>query len=464
MTTYNVAIIGSGPGGYVAAIRAAQRGMKTVIIEKEHIGGVCLNWGCIPTKVIIHSVNTLREIRKASDLGINVEGINFDMSRIIARSRNVSERLSNGVTYLLKKHNITVINGYAKLNSKNEIQVENKEKEHIQTIKAKNIIIATGSQPKILPHLPIDGKDVISSRHALERETLPLSMAIIGAGAIGVEFAYIYKHLGVEITIIEALDVLLPVEDAEISRELLKQFKKQKIRCMLQSKVQKISKNDKSIELTIEDPKGSSTLNVETVLSAIGVSPNTADIGLDTVGIKQEKGFIIVDKYQQTNIAGIYAIGDVTGIPMLAHKASKEALISIDHIQGKTPKPLNKMFIPGCTYCEPQIASIGLREKDVVEKNIEYKVSKVYYRAIGKAQAVNHIDGFLKCIIDKKTRKIIGAHCIGAEATELIAELTVAITQGLQIDALAETIHAHPTLSELILETAENALGEAIHV
>ncbi len=464
MTTYNVAIIGSGPGGYVAAIRAAQRGMKTVIIEKEHIGGVCLNWGCIPTKVIIHSVNTLREIRKASDLGINVEGINFDMSRIIARSRNVSERLSNGVTYLLKKHNITVINGYAKLNSKNEIQVENKEKEHIQTIKAKNIIIATGSQPKILPHLPIDGKDVISSRHALERETLPLSMAIIGAGAIGVEFAYIYKHLGVEVTIIEALDVLLPVEDAEISRELLKQFKKQKIRCMLQSKIQKISKNDKSIELTIEDPKGSSTLNVETVLSAIGVSPNTADIGLDTVGIKQEKGFIIVDKYQQTNIAGIYAIGDVTGIPMLAHKASKEALISIDHIQGKTPKPLNKMFIPGCTYCEPQIASIGLREKDVVEKNIEYKVSKVYYRAIGKAQAVNHIDGFLKCIIDKKTRKIIGAHCIGAEATELIAELTVAITQGLQIDALAETIHAHPTLSELILETAENALGEAIHV
>ena len=464
MTTYNVAIIGSGPGGYVAAIRAAQRGMKTVIIEKEHIGGVCLNWGCIPTKVIIHSVNTLREIRKASDLGINVEGINFDMSRIIARSRNVSERLSNGVTYLLKKHNITVINGYAKLSSKNEIQVENKEKEHIQTIKAKNIIIATGSQPKILPHLPIDGKDVISSRHALERETLPLSMAIIGAGAIGVEFAYIYKHLGVEVTIIEALDVLLPVEDAEISRELLKQFKKQKIRCMLQSKIQKISKNDKSIELTIEDPKGSSTLNVETVLSAIGVSPNTADIGLDTVGIKQEKGFIIVNKYQQTNIAGIYAIGDVTGIPMLAHKASKEALISIDHIQGKTPKPLNKMFIPGCTYCEPQIASIGLREKDVVEKNIEYKVSKVYYRAIGKAQAVNHIDGFLKCIIDKKTRKIIGAHCIGAEATELIAELTVAITQGLQIDALAETIHAHPTLSELILETAENALGEAIHV
>ena len=464
MTTYNVAIIGSGPGGYVAAIRAAQRGMKTVIIEKEHIGGVCLNWGCIPTKVIIHSVNTLREIRKASDLGINVEGINFDMSRIIARSRNVSERLSNGVTYLLKKHNITVINGYAKLNSKNEIQVENKEKEHIQTIKAKNIIIATGSQPKILPHLPIDGKDVISSRHALERETLPLSMAIIGAGAIGVEFAYIYKHLGVEVTIIEALDVLLPVEDAEISRELLKQFKKQKIRCMLQSKVQKISKNDKSIELTIGGPKGSSTLNVETVLSAIGVSPNTADIGLDTVGIKQEKGFIIVDKYQQTNIAGIYAIGDVTGIPMLAHKASKEALISIDHIQGKTPKPLNKMFIPGCTYCEPQIASIGLREKDVVEKNIEYKVSKVYYRAIGKAQAVNHIDGFLKCIIDKKTRKIIGAHCIGAEATELIAELAVAITQGLQIDALAETIHAHPTLSELILETAENALGEAIHV
>ncbi len=464
MSIYDVAIIGSGPGGYVAAIRAAQRGMETVIIEKEHIGGICLNWGCIPTKAIIHSVNTLREIRKASDLGIDVERINFDMSRIIARSRNVSGRLSNGVSYLLKKHNITVIDGYARLSSKNEIQVENKEKAHIQTIKAKNIIIATGSRPKALSHLSIDGKDVISSRHALERETLPLSIAIIGAGAIGVEFAYIYKHLGVGVTVIEALDSLLPVEDAEISRELLKQFKKQKIRCMLQSKVQEIVKKDKDLELTIEGPKGSSTLNVETVFSAIGVSPNTADIGLDTVGIKQERGFIVVDEHQQTNIAGIYAIGDVAGMPMLAHKASKEALISIDHIQGKKTKPLNKMFIPGCTYCEPQVASIGFREKDAEEKNIEYEISKVYYRAIGKAQAVNHIDGFLKCIIDKKTRKILGAHCIGAEATELIAELTVAITQELQIDDLAETIHAHPTLSELIMETAENAMGEAIHV
>jgi dihydrolipoyl dehydrogenase len=463
MNKYDLAVIGSGPGGYVAAIRAAQRGLNTVLIEKEHIGGICLNWGCIPTKAIIRSVNVLRDIQAASELGIDLDSYTVNVPKIIERSRGVADRLTKGIAYLLNKQGVTIIEGYARLQGNSQIDIEKLDKS-TELIEAKNIIIATGARSKALPHIPIDGKKIISSREALELSDLPQSMAIMGAGAIGVEFAYIYKHLGVDVTLIEALDTLLPNEDLDISKELHKSFKKQKIKTMLSTKVMKMEKREDGVLLSLEGPKGESELLVDILLSAVGVTPNSEDIGLDKAGVKTERGTILADNKQQTNIAGIYAIGDVAGAPCLAHKASKEALIAIDHIQGKDIKPLDKDQIPGCTYCEPQVASVGLREQDALDKNIEHEISKVHYRAIGKAVATGHIDGFMKFVVDAKSKKILGAHCIGSEATELIAELTLAVTKGLTVHDLADTIHAHPTLSELTMETAENALGEAIHV
>lgn len=462
METCDVMVIGAGPGGYVAAIRSAQRGLKTALVEKEHIGGICLNWGCIPTKAIIRSVNTLKDISIAESLGIEVESYKANMDTIIDRSRGVSEKLTKGIAFLLKKHGVKVYEGYGRLTDKTSVEVR-KDDGTVETVKADNIIIATGAKTKALPHIPIDGKDVISSREALVLKELPASMAVMGAGAIGVEFAYIYKNLGVEVTVIEALDALLPNEDEEISKEVLKNFKKQKIKAMISTRVMGMEKTPEGIKLSLEGPKGSSELVVEKLLSAVGVQPNSDKIGAEELGLEIERGFITVNGNQQTNIPNIYAIGDVAGNPCLAHKASKEGLIAIDHIQGKEVEPLNKDHIPGCTYCEPQVASVGLREKDAVDRGIEVLTSKVYYRAIGKAVASGHIDGFMKFVVDAGSKKILGAHCIGSEATELIAELTLAVTKGLTVKDVAETIHAHPTLSELTMETAENAMGEAIH-
>jgi len=462
MDKYDLVVIGSGPGGYVAAIRAAQRGLTTALIEKENIGGVCLNWGCIPTKAIIRSVNTLRDLKGAGELGIEVGEPTIDMGKIIARSRDVADRLSKGVVFLLKKNNVTVYEGFAQVLADKRIQiVHHDDKEVIET---DHIIIATGAKAKTLPHIPIDGKNVISSREALELTELPESMAVIGAGAIGVEFAYIYKHLGVDVTIIEALDVLLPNEDAEISKEVLKNFKKQKIKALVSTKVMSMEKTPEGIKLSLLGPKGESELVVDKLLSAVGVQPNSNGIVAEELGLELDHGFIKVNEKQETNISGIYAIGDVAGNPCLAHKASKEGLIAVDSIQGKDGTSLNKDHIPGCTYCEPQVASVGLTERAAEERGIAYETSKVHYRAIGKAIASGHIDGFMKFVVDPKSKVIIGAHCIGSEATELIAELTLAVTKGLTVHDLAETIHAHPTLSELTMETAENALGEAIHV
>ncbi|MDZ7797934.1 MAG: dihydrolipoyl dehydrogenase [Candidatus Marinimicrobia bacterium] len=402
MDVYDLAVIGSGPGGYAAAIRAAQRGVKTVIVEKEDVGGICLNWGCIPTKAIIHSVDTLGGMRTASGLGIEAENVKFDMKKIISRSRDVAGRLSKGVNFLLKKHDIKLVKGIAELKNDRELLVRNGDNDPLR-IKAENIIIASGSHPKQLPHIPIDEKYVISSRRALELEELPASLAVIGAGPIGVEFAYIYRQLGVEVTLIEALDSLLPNEDDDVSRELLKEFKKQKIRCLLNSKVSEVTKKDKELQLKIDGAKGENELSVEKILSAVGVVPNSENIGLEECGIKTEKGFISVDEFQETNVKGVYAIGDVAGNPCLAHKATREGLIAVDRILGRSPHPLNKGHIPACTYCKPQVASVGLSEKDAQSKNIEYEISKVNYRAVGKAAAIGEINGFLKCLSDKES-------------------------------------------------------------
>ena len=375
----------------------------------------------------------------------------------------MADRLSKGIVFLLKKNKVDLYEGRAEVCPQHQVKVVVDNGEEI-LLSSKNIIIATGARSKELPHIKIDGKHVISSRHALEMNELPSRMAIMGAGAIGIEFAYIYHHLGVDVTIIEALDALLPNEDNEISKELHKQFKKQKITALLSTKVMNIKEDGDDVLLHLEGPKGESDLRVNVLLSAVGVTPNTEHLGLETCGIEMERGFIKVNTNQETSVKGIYAIGDVAGNPCLAHKASKEGQIAIDHIQGKSVKSLNKLHIPGCTYCEPQVASVGLTEQEAESKAIEYTVSKVYYRSIGKAVASGHIDGFMKFIVDAKTKRILGAHCIGSEATELIAELTLAVSHEMTIEDMIETIHAHPTLSELVLETAENALGEAIHV
>ncbi|MDD3966494.1 MAG: dihydrolipoyl dehydrogenase [Candidatus Neomarinimicrobiota bacterium] len=462
MLNYDVAVIGSGPGGYVAAIRAAQRGFKTVLIEKDRIGGVCLNWGCIPTKAIIHSAAALGLLREASELGIGTGEFSADLPQIIARSRKIADQLGKGVAFQLKKNKVDILEGHAKLLGGKRIRVS-KPGGDTEEIEAKAIILASGSRPKELPHIPIDGKRVIGSRHALELAQLPTSIAVIGAGAIGVEFAWIYRQLGVEVLLIEALDSLLPNEDAEISAELLRQFKKQKIRCYLKSKVIEVRREADALLLQLENPGGREELRVETLLSAVGVRANIEDIGLEEAGIELENGFIRVDANQRTGAEGIYAVGDVAGNPCLAHKASKEGLIAVDHISGKKVRPLDKNAIPACTYCEPQVASAGLRERDAEQQGIDYGIAKVNYRSIGKAIAVGRFDGFLKCIYEKKSGRLLGAHCIGAEATELIAELTLALSRGLSMEEIADVIHAHPTLSELILESAEQALGEGIH-
>jgi dihydrolipoamide dehydrogenase len=463
MSKYDLVVIGSGPGGYVAAIRGAQRGLNTALVEKEQIGGICLNWGCIPTKAIIRSVNALRDIRNAGELGIDIDAFSINMDRIIERSRDVAGRLSKGVEFLLKKNNVSVFEGSGRILADKKIEITAKDDAET-IIHADNIIIATGARTKALPHIPIDGQDIISSREALELKNLPESMAVMGAGAIGVEFAYIYKHLGVDVTIIEALDALLPNEDEEISKEVLKNFKKQKIKSLISTKVMDVKKTSDGLELKLAGPKGESDLVVDKLLSAVGVRANTEHIIDPELDLALENDFIKVNDKQQTNLPDIYAIGDVAGNPCLAHKASKEALIAIDSIQGKDVDALNKDHIPGCTYCEPQVASVGLSEKQAEERGLDFNVSKVHYRAIGKAIASGHIDGFMKFVVDAKTNVILGAHCVGSEATELIAELTLAVTKGMTVHDLADTIHAHPTLSELTMETAEHALGEAIHV
>ncbi|MFA6617524.1 MAG: dihydrolipoyl dehydrogenase [Candidatus Neomarinimicrobiota bacterium] len=463
MNKYDLVVIGSGPGGYVAAIRSAQRGLKTALIEKEHIGGVCLNWGCIPTKAIIKSVNTFRDIQTAASLGIELGEAKADVKKIVARSRQVADQLSKGISFLLKKNKVDIYDGFGKLLDANTIQVEKNDGEVI-CIETADVILATGAKPKALPHIQPDGKKILTSKHALALDELPEKMAIMGAGAIGLEFAYIYKHLGVELTIIEALDAIAPNEDAEISKELLKQYKKQKIKSLVSTKVMKVEDNGDGLKLILEGPKGESELEVDMLLSAVGVTPNTQGLGLEELGIEMDGQFIKVNDKQETNVKHVYAIGDVAGNPCLAHKASKEGLIAIDNIQAKSVEALKKDAIPACTYCEPQVASIGLSEEVAVERGLDYHISKVFYRAIGKAIAVGHVDGFMKFVVEKESGKILGAHCIGAEATELIAELSLAVTKGMTVKDVAETIHAHPTLSEITMETAENALGEAIHV
>ena len=460
---YDVAVIGSGPGGYVAAIRASQLNLKTVLIEREKLGGICLNWGCIPTKALLKSAEIYSLFNNAKEFGLSVENISFDFSKIIERSRKVADINSKGVEFLMKKNKIDVVFGTAKLKKLGKIEVtgtDNKSSE----IDAKHIIIATGGRPKSIPGLDIDGNKIIEYKKAMSLEKKPQSMVIIGGGAIGVEFAYFFNQFGTDVTIIEMLDHLLPIEDHEIADILEKSFKKNKINIHVSTKVDSIVKTKSGVDISFMKNGKTDTVSAEKALIAIGIQGNVEGLGLESLGVTIDKGFIPVNEWYQTDVEGIYAIGDVIGPPLLAHVASHEAITCVEKIAGKTPHVLNYDSIPGCTYCQPQVASIGLTEKKAIDEGYDVAIGKFPYTASGKARAIGERTGIVKLIFDKKYGELLGAHIIGAEATELIAELGIAKTFETTAREIASTIHAHPTLSEMIMEAAGDSLGEAIHI
>lgn len=459
---YDVAIIGGGPGGYVAAIKASQIGLKPVLIEREHLGGICLNWGCIPTKALLRSAEIMTTINHAKDFGIEVGKVNFDFEKIIQRSRDVSKKLTSGVGYLMKKNKIDVIDGTAKLKGANTLSV--KTKDGNETVKAKNIIIATGGRARHLPGLAPDGEFIWTYREALKPDVMPKKLCVIGSGAIGVEFASFFNALGAEVTIIEIADRIVPVEDAEISAAALKAFKKAGMTIRTECTVSETKPGDKQIELTIKDKNDKTdTLTVDRVIAATGIVPNVEDIGLEDLGIELERGFIKTDGHGRTNVKGVYAIGDVTNPPWLAHKASHEGIIAIETIAGHDVAPLDANLVPGCTYTNPQIASVGLTEQEAKAAGHKVKVGKFPFQANGKALALGEPDGMIKTIFDEKTGELLGAHMIGTEVTELIQGYAIAMGLETTEHELMETIFPHPTLSEMMHESVLDAYDIALH-
>jgi len=461
--SYDIAVIGSGPGGYVAAIRASQLKMKTVMIEGYMLGGVCLNWGCIPTKALLKSAEVYEEIKKAKSYGLKVDNVSADFPAIVKRSRRVADMNSKGVDLLLKQNNVDVIYGSASFKTDRTLIVELKEGEK-QEISAKHIIIATGGRPRSIPGIEIDGEKVINSSHAMILDEIPKSLLVMGAGAIGVEFAYLYAVLGTKVTIVEMLDSLLPIEDREITDTLAKSFKKLGIKIFTSSVVKELEKTDSGVKVSVASGDSVDVLEADKALMAIGIQGNVEKLNLEAAGVQNERSFIPVNKWYQTNIDSIYAIGDIIGPPLLAHVASHEAVTCVEKISGLDAHKVNYDSIPGCTYCQPQVASIGLTEEKASEKGLDVKIGRFPYSASGKAKAVGSRDGMVKLIFDKADDKLLGAHIIGAEATELLTELGLAKALGATDLDLSRTMHAHPTLSEMIMEAAAAARGEAIHI
>jgi len=459
---YDLVVIGSGPGGYVAAIKAAQEGLKTAIVEKDEIGGICLNWGCIPTKAILRSAEIYEYLKNSSSFGIYSEKISFDLPFIINRSREIAQRLSKGVSFLMKKNNIDVIGGKGKLLSPKEVEVLGEEKINL---KASFILLATGAMPISLPPLPFDHKKVLSYKDALQLTEMPQSLIIIGGGAIGVEFAYFYSALGVSVTLIELLPNLLPSADREISETLEKSFTKRGIKVLTNAKVLQGEVADKDVTLFIEKEKNKEVLKADKVLVAIGVAPNTENLGLEEIGTaKNSYGFIEVNKYYQTNVPSVYAIGDCIGPPLLAHSASQEGVHSINSIKGKPLPPIDPLKVPICVYSQPQVAYVGYTEEKLKEEKIPYKIGKFPYRPNGKALCLGETDGFVKVLIGKEYGELLGCHIIGAEATEMIMEYTLGMETEITYKEILSTVHPHPTLHEITLEAVESAVGKAIHL
>ena len=460
---YDIIVIGSGPGGYVAAVRAAQAGKRTAIVEREALGGVCLNWGCIPTKALLKSASVYHYVKNAAAYGIDIEGeAKADISKIVARSRGVAETMSKGIDFLMKKNKIDVLRGHGSIESKGVVAVENEEGRTLY--EADHIILATGARPRQMPFIPVDGEKIITSREALVIKELPESIVVIGSGAIGSEFAFLFAQLGVKVTIVEYLPNLMPLEDEEVSKTMERAFRKMRATVYTGTTVKAACVNDGGrCEVDIEGKKGAETLVADMVLAAVGIKTNTENIGLEKVGIELERDKIKVDEHYQTAVEGIYAIGDLIPTPALAHVASAEAIHCVDAICGRSPQPIDYSTIPSCVYTSPEVASVGLTEKQAAEKGIELKVGRFQFTASGKAAAAGERDGFVKLLFDAATDKLIGAHFVGMNVTEMIAEPTVAKALGATAEVLAHTIHPHPTMNEAVMEAAEAALGHAIH-
>ena len=463
---FDVLVIGSGPGGYVAAIRAAQLGKNVGIVERESLGGICLNWGCIPTKALLKSAQVFEYINHASDYGIKIAEATADFGQIVKRSRGVADGMSKGIQFLMKKNKITVIMGNAKLTKNKEVEVKD-ETGKITSYSADHIILATGGRAKQLPNLPIDGTHVIEYRRAMSLDSLPKKMVVVGAGAIGVEFAYFYKSLGTDVTIVEFMEQgLVPREDADISKELGKIFKKKGIQVLANTSVEKIEKNKAGVSVYAKDRKDGKEqiLDCDIVLSAAGVTPNIENIGLEEAGVLIEKGMVKVDAFYRTNVPGIYAIGDIVPGPALAHVASAEGITCVEAICGHHPEPIDYNNIPGCTYCSPEIASVGHTEATALAAGYEIRIGKFPFSASGKASAAGAKDGFVKVIFDKKYGEFLGAHMIGMNVTEMIAEVVVARKLETTGHEIIKSIHPHPTMSEAVMEAAAAAYGEVIHL
>ncbi|MDP5078573.1 MAG: dihydrolipoyl dehydrogenase [Nonlabens sp.] len=463
MSNYDVIVLGSGPGGYVTAIRASQLGLKTAIVEKESLGGVCLNWGCIPTKALIKSADVFNYLKHAADYGLKADNVDKDFDAVVKRSRNVAEGMSKGVQFLLKKNKIDVIMGYGTVKKGKKIEVK-AEDGTISTVEAKHIIIATGAKSRVLPNLPQDGKKVIGYREAMTLESQPKRLVVVGSGAIGVEFAYFYNAMGTEVTIVEYLDRIVPVEDVDISKQLERSFKKTGINIMTSSEVTKVDTSGDGVKVTVKTAKGEETIEADIVLSAVGIETNLTGIGLEEVGISTDRGKVLVNQWYQTNIPGYYAIGDITAGPALAHVASAEGILCVEKIADMHVEPLDYGNIPGCTYATPEIASVGMTEAQAKEAGHEIKVGKFPFSASGKAQASGASDGFVKVIFDAKYGEWLGCHMIGAGVTDMIAEAVVARKLETTGHEILKSVHPHPTMSEAVMEAVAAAYDEVIHL
>lgn len=462
-TKYDLIVIGSGPGGYVAAIRASQLGMKVGVVERSELGGICLNWGCIPTKALLKSAQVYEYIQHAQDYGIKIEGATADFDAMIKRSRDVAAGMSKGIQFLFKKNKIDHIEGFGKLKAGKKVEVTGADGKKVD-YEANSIILATGGRSRELPNLPIDGKKIIGYRQAMVLDKKPASMVIVGSGAIGVEFAYFYNSIGTEVTIVEYMDRIVPVEDEEVSKQLERSYKKSGIKIMTNAEVTSVDTKGKISKVTVKTKKGEEILDAEIVLSAVGVSTNLEGIGLEELSVKTEKGKVIVDDFYKTNIDGIYAIGDIVHGPALAHVASAEGIICVEKIAGHHPEALDYNNIPGCTYCQPEVASVGYTEKAAKEAGYEIKVGKFPFSASGKAKAGGASDGFVKLIFDAKYGECLGAHMIGANVTEMIAEIVSVRKLETTGHEIIKTVHPHPTMSEAIMEAAAAAYDEVIHL
>jgi len=459
---YDVTVIGGGPGGYVAAIRASQLGMKVGLVERDRLGGICLNWGCVPLKTLIRSAELFRSFNKSQEFGISHKGLTYDFIKIIARSRGIADRISKGVEYLMKKNNIETISGTAKLIDRSSIEVV-KDGKVVEAMKSKSVILATGGRPRTIPGIVIDRKKIITSTEAMSLQVQPKSMVIIGGGAIGVEFAFFYNSFGTKVTIVEMLASILPNEDKELTKNLESSLRKSGIDIFTGTKVESV-RTDHEVTVAVYDKDGKKDLKADIVLMAVGVQANIENLGLEAAGVKTEHGYVSVDEFDKTNIDGIYAVGDISGPPLLAHVASHEGIVAADHIAGKAKHGVDRLNIPSCTYCQPQVASIGLTEEAAVAKGLKIKVGRFPFRPLGKAMALGETEGMVKLIFDEKSGELLSAHIIGSEATELIAELGMAKALKATWENLHNTMHAHPTLSEAVMEAAGQAFNAAINI